>query len=124
MESKFINKATIEYMKSKAGATNQQQLNALHQAIIEQDEQNQTVQNQINYVGEAMAKLRSELVASVSNLRELCVDEMEERLKDKNQAKYATEDLIRRVDKLTRSLIYGAIGLTVALGGLVWLILK
>ena len=124
MESRFINKATIEYMKSKAGATSQQQLNALHQAVIEQDGQNQTVQNQINFVGEAMAKLRSELFASVSNLRELCVDEMEERLKDKNQAKYATEDLIRRVDKLTRSLIYGAIGMTVALGGLVWLILK
>jgi len=124
MESRFINKATMEYMKSKAGATNQQQLNALHQAVIEQDGQNQTVQNQLNFVGESMAKLRSELVASVSNLRELCVDEMEERLKDKNQAKYATEDLIRRVDKLTRSLIYGAIGLTVALGGLVWLILK
>lgn len=124
MESRFINKATMEYMKSKAGATNQQQLNALHQAVIEQDGQNQTVQNQLNFVGESMAKLRSEVFSSISNLRELCIDEMDERLKDKTQAKYATEDLIRRVDKLTRSLIYGAIGLTVALGGLVWLILK
>lgn len=53
MESRFINKATIEYLKSKAGATIQQQINVLSELIDQGTKQDQAIVDRVNNLHKA-----------------------------------------------------------------------
>lgn len=85
-ESKFINKATTEYLKSKAGATVQQQIQNIKERIDLES-------NDLSILSKNQELHRSEWNNEISHLRNVFFEEMNDRMTKDTELQYQLEDL-------------------------------
>jgi len=122
-ETKFINKATIEYLKSKAGATIEQQLVVASKQLMSLEDQQQAVTNSLNYLGNHIKDTRLEILSEITNVRGVVIENYEEFVKTSNSLKQTNEELNVKINKLTK-IFAGAILSVFILGVTLCLVLK